>query len=83
MERKIILENIEIEGIRSLEVYRKNGGYTSIEKALKTMTPDDIVAEVKTSGLRGRGGAGFPTGMKWSFIEKKSGNPRYLICNAY
>ena len=82
MERKIILENIEIEGIRSLEVYRKNGGYTSIEKALKTMTPDDIVAEVKTSGLRGRGGAGFPTGMKWSFIDKKSGNPRYLVCNA-
>ncbi|MBV5282856.1 MAG: NADH-quinone oxidoreductase subunit NuoF [Paludibacter sp.] len=82
MERKIILENIEVEGIRSLEVYRKNGGYTSIEKALKTMTPDDIVAEVKTSGLRGRGGAGFPTGMKWSFIDKKSGNPRYLVCNA-
>jgi NADH-quinone oxidoreductase subunit F len=81
MERKIILENIEIEGIRSLEVYRKNGGYKSIEKALKTMTPDEVVNEVKTSGLRGRGGAGFPTGMKWSFIDKKSGNPRYLVCN--
>jgi len=82
MERKIILENIEIEGIRSLEVYRENGGYKSIEKALKKMTPDEVVNEVKTSGLRGRGGAGFPTGMKWSFIDKKSGNPRYLVCNA-
>jgi NADH-quinone oxidoreductase subunit F len=82
MERKIILENIEIEGIRSLEVYRNNGGYKSIEKALKKMTPDEVVNEVKTSGLRGRGGAGFPTGMKWSFIDKKSGNPRYLVCNA-
>lgn len=81
MERKIILENIEVEGIRSLEVYRKNGGYKSIEKALKSMTPDEVVTEVKTSGLRGRGGAGFPTGMKWSFIDKKSDNPRYLICN--
>ncbi len=81
MERKIILENIEVEGIRSLEVYRKNGGYKSIEKALKSMTPDEVVTEVKTSGLRGRGGAGFPTGMKWSFIDKKSGNPRYLVCN--
>jgi NADH-quinone oxidoreductase subunit F len=81
MERKIILENIEVEGIRSLEVYRKNGGYKSIEKALKTMTPDEVVTEVKTSGLRGRGGAGFPTGMKWSFIDKKSDNPRYLVCN--
>ena len=82
MERKIILENIEVEGIRSLEVYRENGGYKSIEKALKKMTPDEVVNEVKTSGLRGRGGAGFPTGMKWSFIDKKSGNPRYLVCNA-
>ncbi len=82
MERKIILENIELEGIRSIDVYCQAGGYHSVEKALKTMTPDEIVDEVKLSGLRGRGGAGFPTGMKWSFIDKKSGNPRYLICNA-
>ena len=53
-----------------------------MEKALKTMTPDAVVEEVKKSGLRGRGGAGFPTGMKWSFIDKKSGKARYLVCNA-
>ncbi len=82
MERKIILENNDIEGIRFLDVYRQNGGYQSVEKALKTMTPDEVVSEVKTSGLRGRGGAGFPTGLKWSFIDKKSNNPRYLVCNA-
>src|SRR5580698_8338881 len=58
------------------------GGYSSVEKALKTKAPLDIVEEVKKSGLRGRGGAGFPTGLKWSFIDKKSGKPRYLVCNA-
>lgn len=82
MERKIILEHIEKKGIISFEVYRQHGGYNSVEKALKTLTPDQIVEEVKNSGLRGRGGAGFPTGMKWSFIDKKSDNPRYLVCNA-
>ena len=82
MERKIILENIEVDGIHQLEVYRQHGGYQSLKKALKSMTPDQVVEEVKTAGLRGRGGAGFPTGMKWSFLDKKSGNPRYLICNA-
>ena len=82
MERKILLNNISVPGIRSFEVYRSTGGYLSVEKALKKMTPDEVVEEVKLSGLRGRGGAGFPAGMKWSFIDKKSGNPRYLVCNA-
>jgi NADH-quinone oxidoreductase subunit F len=82
MERKILLKNIDVPGIRTFEVYRSTGGYQSVEKALKTMTPDEVVEEVKKSGLRGRGGAGFPAGMKWSFIDKKSNNPRYLICNA-
>jgi NADH-quinone oxidoreductase subunit F len=63
-------------------VYRQNGGYASVEKALKTMTPADVVEEVKKSGLRGRGGAGFPTGMKWSFLAKPEGVERYLVCNA-
>ena len=52
-----------------------------VEKAFK-MSPEDIVEEVKKSGLRGRGGAGFPTGMKWSFIAKPEGVPRHLVCNA-
>lgn len=82
MDRKILLENSHLQGIQSFEVYRSAGGYQSVEKALKSMTPDEVTEEVKKSGLRGRGGAGFPTGMKWSFIDKKSGNPRYLICNA-
>src|SRR5712671_1204445 len=82
MSRKILLDKINVEGIKSYDVYRANGGYASVEKALKSMAPNDVVEEVKKSGLRGRGGAGFPTGMKWSFIDKKSGRPRYLVCNA-
>jgi len=82
MARKILLENIAIEGINTYDIYRKNGGYRSVEKAIKNMTPDEVVEEVKKSGLRGRGGAGFPTGMKWSFLAKPEGKPRYLVCNA-
>lgn len=82
MSKKILLDKINVPGIKTYEVYRKEGGYASVEKALKAMTPDEVVEEVKKSGLRGRGGAGFPAGMKWSFIDKKSGKPRHLVCNA-
>jgi NADH-quinone oxidoreductase subunit F len=81
MAKKILLENDHIEGIRYYDTYRKNGGYRAAEKAFK-MSPADIVEEVKKSGLRGRGGAGFPTGMKWSFLAKPEGVPRHLVCNA-
>ena len=61
--------------------YERTGGYAALRRALR-MAPDEIVAEVKDSGLRGRGGAGFPTGMKWSFIPKDNPNPKYLVVNA-
>src|SRR3954465_11687412 len=78
---KLLLEHAHVEGIRYYEAYRKNGGYRSVEKALK-MTPEEIVEEVKKSGLRGRGGAGFPCGVKWGFIKRGGPKPIYLICNA-
>ena len=81
MAIKLLLANDKVEGIRYYDAYRKNGGYGAAEKALK-MTPEEIVEEVKKSGLRGRGGAGFPTGMKWSFLAKPEGIPRHLVCNA-
>src|SRR6188768_398495 len=79
--QKLLLDKIDVAGIRGYEVYRREGGYRSVEKALK-MAPAEIVEEVKKSGLRGRGGAGFPTGMKWSFLAKPEGVARYLVCNA-
>ncbi|KIA85942.1 NADH-quinone oxidoreductase subunit NuoF [Kaistella jeonii] len=81
MSKKLLLKDAHIEGIRYFDVYRKQGGYDAVEKALK-MTPDAITEEVKISGLRGRGGAGFPTGMKWSFLAKPEGVARYLVVNA-
>ena len=78
---KLLLANEKVEGIRFFDAYRKNGGYAAVEKAV-TMSQGDIVDEVKKSGLRGRGGAGFPTGLKWSFLAKPEGVPRYLVCNA-
>jgi NADH-quinone oxidoreductase subunit F len=79
---KLLLEKANVPGIRTYDVYRREGGYSAAEKALKEMTIEAIVEEVKKSGLRGRGGAGFPAGMKWSFIAKPEGVPRHLVCNA-
>ncbi len=81
MSKKLLTEHFGVQGIDQLPVYKQHGGYSALEKAFKK-TPDEIVQEVIASGLRGRGGAGFPTGKKWSFIDKKSGKPRYLVCNA-
>ena len=74
----IILKNIT--DLQNIEVYMKNGGYGAFKKALK-LTPEAIIEEVKRSGLRGRGGACFPTGMKWSFMPQKTDKPKYLCAN--
>lgn len=81
MGKQLLLEKINVPGIETMSVYRANGGYQALEKAMK-MQPGEVVDEVKKSGLRGRGGAGFPTGMKWGFIAKPEGVPRHLVCNA-
>lgn len=65
----------------TLDAYTRTGGYGALKKAL-AMTPDQVVEAVKQSGLRGRGGAGFPTGLKWQFVDKKSPKPKYICCNA-
>ena len=65
-----------------IDSYERNGGYTAWRKAVESMTREQVTEEVKRSGLRGRGGAGFPTGQKWSFVPKNSGKPIYLCCNA-
>ncbi|MBK7212271.1 MAG: NADH-quinone oxidoreductase subunit NuoF [Bacteroidales bacterium] len=82
MGRKILLEKIDIPGINTFDGYRAEGGFSTVERALRSMKPDEVTEEVRISGLRGRGGAGFPTGLKWSFLDRKSNNPRYLVCNA-
>src|SRR5512141_2121218 len=80
-ETPILSQHFGDADARSLDGWKKRGGYQALEKALG-MPPGDIVNIVKESGLRGRGGAGFPTGMKWSFMKPGDGKPHYLCCNA-
>lgn len=80
-QERIVLRNCGFINPEDIEDYILIGGYEGIKKALK-MTPEKVIEEVKASGLRGRGGAGFPTGVKWEFCYKSPGNQKYLICNA-
>ena len=79
---KLLLENIDKPDLKSIDGYLKYGGYNTLENILGKKSPDEVTEEVKTSGLRGRGGAGFPSGLKWSFLDKSTDKPRYLLCNA-
>ena len=83
MSRGLLLfKDIDTPGLNSLETYRKMGGYEALAGTLGQKSPEDCIEIVKASGLRGRGGAGFPTGLKWSFVPKNSPKPKYIVCNA-
>src|SRR5205085_9758440 len=79
---KVLLANIDKPNSTSIDVYVDGGGYEEARKIVTSWTPDQVVQIVKDSELRGRGGAGFPTGMKWSFVPKNAPRPTYLLCNA-
>lgn len=81
-EFRVLLQHLGTPDLLTVEGYRSQGGYQTLEKALRESSPSEIIEEVKKSGLYGRGGAGFPTGMKWSFLPKNSQKPIYLCVNA-
>lgn len=81
-QKKSVLEKCGVIDPKRIEEYIAFGGYEAIEKMLSGMSPDDVIAEMKKSGLRGRGGAGFPTGMKWQFAQQSKGDKKYVVCNA-
>ena len=78
----VLLNNVGLIDPMNLDDYLARGGYEALHKAVTTMTPEEVVEEVKTSGLRGRGGAGFPTGLKWAFTRPLPDTPKYVIMNA-
>ena len=75
MKEKLLSKLFDVENAHTISVYIKKGGYKSVQKALKEMTPEKILDEVKEASLRGRGGAGFPAGVKWSFVPKGVNKP--------
>jgi NADH:ubiquinone oxidoreductase subunit F (NADH-binding)/NADH:ubiquinone oxidoreductase subunit E len=78
----VVLDNVGVINPLKIEDYLARGGYAALKKVVTAMTPESVVEEVKTSGIRGRGGAGFPAGLKWSFTRPLAAAPKYVICNA-
>ena len=81
-ENRIVLKNVGLIDPENIDDYILHSGYEALGKVLREMTPEETIAEIKASGLRGRGGAGFPTGLKWQFVSGAKGDKKYVICNA-
>jgi NADH-quinone oxidoreductase subunit F len=81
-QKRIVLRNCGVIDPEDIDDYIDTGGYRAIEKALTGMSPQEVIKEVTESGLRGRGGAGFPTGVKWDFARKSGAGQKYVVCNA-
>ncbi len=82
MFEKVLLKNAEKPDAHGIKAYEAAGGYQALAKVVRELSPDGLIELVKDSNLRGRGGAGFPTGLKWGFVPKDSDKPKYLCCNA-
>src|SRR5689334_21189327 len=78
----VLLKNVDDPRTKEIDHYIELGGYVAARRVVKEVTPAEVIDITKATGLRGRGGAGFPTGLKWSFIPKNTGKPTYLCCNA-
>lgn len=81
-EKRVVLKNCGVIDPRDIDSYIASDGFRALDKALQNMTPLEVIEEIKSSGLRGRGGAGFPTGLKWDLASKAPGDEKYVICNA-
>jgi NADH-quinone oxidoreductase subunit F len=82
METKVLTQDFGLDNLFRIDVYLKRGGYNTVQKALTEWKPEQVLEEVKKASLRGRGGAGFPAGMKWGFVPQKTDKPKYLCVNA-
>jgi NADH:ubiquinone oxidoreductase subunit F (NADH-binding) len=80
-EKRVVLKNCDVVDPKSIDSYLANDGFVALDKAVN-MTPAEVIDEIKKSGLRGRGGAGFPTGLKWEMTNKTPGDEKYVLCNA-
>ena len=79
---RVLTRRFDLPDSASINTYLAHDGYRALDKALRQMTPEEVIEQVKQSNLRGRGGAGFPAGMKWGFVPKQSSKPKYIVCNA-